>query len=90
MKIFILVPNQVFYSFLSILLGKLKHLCRKVELWLICTHRQAGPPQTAPCGPLKLNVSTSLPVFSVDPQMLEEKPGQTHHQCGCGRTPGTL
>lgn len=28
-----------------------------MEFRLICTHRQAGPPQTAPCGPLKLNVS---------------------------------
>lgn len=65
MKIFILVPNLVLYAFLSVLLGKMKDLYRRMEFRLVFTHRQAGPPQTAPCGLLKLSVSISLPQSSL-------------------------
>lgn len=67
MENLILVPNLIFYSFFSVLLGKLKHLCRRMAFPGIRTPRQAGPPQTAPCGPVKLNVSISTQLHSPSP-----------------------
>lgn len=72
------------YSFLSLPLRKLEHLRRRMGFREVCIHKQAGP--------LKLSVSVSLPQspLLVHNHTLEEKPGQTHHEQGCGLTDETL
>lgn len=84
MKNVILVLNPLF-TLSCLLLIKLKHLFRRLEFWEVCIHKQAGPHQTVPCGPLKWSVRVypRLRALSADAQMNAGKKPRTRVWSHC-------